>query len=170
MPISRRAGNDRAAPREASRAVSLETMDVRPYLGSGPASGQPGPPLVLTRCSGMRKLREVIDSLMTYTGVMFVLVTLLYTAASVGQVLLVLTGLLMVQLGVWKVAGTVLPSTRTNHVLRESVVECLALVRNIYQVANAQQRAPFDSAAEDLVTQTNIVIEAARKDLKTDAA
>jgi hypothetical protein len=55
-------------------------------------------------------------------------------------------------------------------VLRESVVECLALVRNIYQVANAQQRAPFDSAAEDLVTQTNIVIEAARKDLKTDAA
>lgn len=118
----------------------------------------------------MRKLREVIDSVMTYTGVMFVLVTVLYTAASVGQVLLVLTGLLMVQLGVWRVAGAVLPSTRTNLLLRESVVEYLALVRKIYQVANAQQRAPFDSAADDLVTQTNIVIEAARNDLKTEAA
>ena len=82
----------------------------------------------------MRKLREVIDRLVTYTGVMFVFVAVLYTAASVGQVLLVLTGLLMVQLGVWRVAGTVLPSTRTNDELRESVVEYLALVRNIYQV------------------------------------
>ena len=160
----------RPRPGWASRAVSLETMGASPYLGSGPASDQPGPPLVLTRCSGMRKLREVIDSVMTYTGVMFVLVTVLYTAASVGQVLLILTGLLMVQLGVWRVAGSVLPSTRTNDLLRASVIEYLALVRNIYQVANAQQRAPFDSAAEDLVTQTNIVIEAARKDLKTDAA
>jgi len=88
----------------------------------------------------------------------------------VGQVLLILTGLLMVQLGVWNVAGYVLPSTRTNDLLRASVIEYLAMVRNIYQVANAQQRAPFESAAEDLVTQTNIVIEAARKDLETDAA
>jgi hypothetical protein len=118
----------------------------------------------------MRRLRDVIDSVMTFTGVMFVLVTVLYTTASVGQVLLILTGLLMVQLGVWRVAGSVLPSTRTNEGLREAVIEYLALVRNIYQAANAQQRAPFDSAAEDLVTQTNIVIEAARKDLETDAA
>jgi len=118
----------------------------------------------------MRRLREVVDSVMTFSGVMFVLVTVLYTTASVGQVLLILTGLLMVQLGVWSVAGYVLPSTRTNDGLREAVVEYLAMVRNIYQVANAQQRAPFDSAAEDLVTQTNIVIEAARKDLETDAA
>ncbi len=118
----------------------------------------------------MRRLREVIDSVMTYTGVMFVLVTVLYTAASVGQVLLILTGLLMVQLGVWRVAGSVLPSTRTNDLLRESVVAYLALVRKLYQVANAQERAQFDSTAGELITQTDIVIEAGRRDLKTEAA
>ena len=123
-----------------------------------------------TRCVGMRKLREVIDSVMTYTGVMFVLVTVLYTAASVGQVLLVLTGLLMVQLGVWRVAGSVLPSTRTNDLLRKSVIAYLALVRKLYQVANAQERAQFDSTAGELITQTDIVIEAGRRDLKTEAA
>ena len=117
----------------------------------------------------MRKLREVMDSVMTYTGVMLVLVTILYTAASVGQVLLIVTGLLMVQLGVWRVAGSVLPSTRTNQVLRDSVSEYLDKVRELYRLANAQERAMFDSAARGLISQTDIVLEAARRDFKTEA-
>jgi sulfite exporter TauE/SafE len=117
----------------------------------------------------MRRLRDVIDSVMTYAGVMFVLGTILFTAASVGQVLLVLAGLLMVQFGVWRVAGSVLPSTRTNQVLRDAVTEYLATVRELYRLANAQQRAVFDSTAEGLRGQNDTVIEAARRDFKTEA-
>ena len=117
----------------------------------------------------MRKLRDVIDSLMTYTGVMLVLVTILFTAASVGQVLVIVTGLLMVQLGVWRVASSVLPSTRTNQALRDSVVVYLDKVRELYRLANAQERAEFDSAARGLIGQTDIILEAARRDFKTEA-
>ncbi len=105
---------------------------------------------------------------MTYAGVMFVLVTILYTGASSGQVLLVLAGLVMVQLGVWRVAGALLPSTRTNQALRDAVTEFLVSVRELYRLANGQQRAMFDATAENLKGQTDTVIEAARRDFKTE--
>ena len=117
----------------------------------------------------MRKLREVIDSVMTYTGVMLVLVTMMFTAASLGQVVAIVTGLLLVQLGVWRVASSALPSARTNGVLRDSVVVYLSRVRDLYRHANAQERVMFDSTAHGLISQTEIVIESARRDLKDEA-
>jgi len=105
---------------------------------------------------------------MTYAGVMFVLGTILLTGASSGQILLVLAGLLMVQLGVWRVAGSVLPSTRTNQALRDSVIEFLGSVKELYRLANDQQRAMFDATAENLRGQADAIIEGARRDLTSE--
>jgi hypothetical protein len=105
---------------------------------------------------------------MTYAGVMFVLGTILFTGASSGQILLVLAGLVMVQLGVWRVAGSMMPSTRTNQVLRDSVIEFLASVKELYRLANDQQRAMFDATAENLRGQADSIIEAARRDLTSE--
>jgi sulfite exporter TauE/SafE len=113
----------------------------------------------------MRRLRDVIDSVISYGGVMLVLGTILFTGASVAQVLLVLSGLLLVQLGVWRVASAVLPSTRTNHRLRDAVKEHLASVRELYRLANAKERASFGAVSENLRGQTDAIIEAAKTDL-----
>lgn len=113
----------------------------------------------------MRRLRDVIDSVMSYGGVMLVLGTILFTQASSIQVLLTLAGLLMVQLGVWRVASSVLPSTRTNHRLRDAVKEHLASVRELYRLANAKERASFTAVSENLRVQADAIIEAARTDL-----
>jgi hypothetical protein len=116
----------------------------------------------------MRRFRDVIDSLMTYVGVALVLGAILFTGDSSGQVVLVLAGLLMVQLGVWRVASSALPSTRTNQVLRDATSEFLVSVRELYRLANDQQRAMFDATAENLRGQADAVIEAARRDFKSE--
>ena len=105
---------------------------------------------------------------MTYVGVTFVLGTILFTGETSGQILLVLAGLLMVQLGVWRVASSVLPSTRTNQPLRDATNEFLVSVRELYRLANGQQRAMFDATTENLRGQTDAIIEAARRDLKSE--
>ncbi len=62
----------------------------------------------------MRRLRKVIDRLVYYTGVVLILGTMPFTEASVMQISLVLSGLLIVQLGVWRVASARFPSARRN--------------------------------------------------------
>ncbi len=84
------------------------------------------------------------------------------------EILLVLTGLLMVQLGVWRVSSSMLPSTRTNQVLRDTITEFLASVKELYRLANDQQRAMFDATAENLRGQADAIIEGARRDLTSE--
>ncbi len=113
----------------------------------------------------MRRLRNVIDRFVIYVGVLLVLVTMLFTAASVMQASFVLSGLLLVQLGVWRVASRLLPSVRTNQPLRDEVDRFIKLVREIYQVANAKDAPAFETIAEKLRARTEGVIDAARTDL-----
>ena len=63
----------------------------------------------------MQRLRNVIDRVVTYTGVLLVMGTVIFTEASAPQMLLMLSGLLILQLGVWRVASKLLPREGTTH-------------------------------------------------------
>ncbi len=113
----------------------------------------------------MQQLRNVIDRLVIYTGVLLVLGTMLFTKASAMQIPLVVAGLLILQLGVWRVASRLLPNARRNHLLREEVNQFVKHVREMYRAANAQEASAFDTIADKLRARTESVIEAARVDL-----
>ena len=115
----------------------------------------------------MRKLREVIDRIITYGGVLVVLSTIVVAEASPDQVVLVLLGLLLVQLGIWRIGSRSFPNTRTNQRLRDEVDQFLASIRELYRLANDNQRANFDPLAEGMRGQADGIIEAARTDLKS---
>ena len=113
----------------------------------------------------MRRLRNVIDRLAIYTGVVVVLGMTLFTGASMWQTVSVLFGLLLVQIGVWRGVSALLPSVRTNQPLRDEVDQFIKLVREIYRVANAKEAPAFETVADKLRARTEGVIEAARTDL-----
>ncbi len=115
----------------------------------------------------MRRKRLVVDRIVVYGGVAVVLSAIVVVDTSLTQVVLVLLGLLLVQLGIWRIASRVLPGTRTNQRLRDEVAQFLASVRELYRLANDNQSANFATLAEGLRGQTDGVIEAARRDLKS---
>ena len=115
----------------------------------------------------MRGLRQVVDRIVVYGGVIVVLSAIVVVETSGAQVVLVLVGLLLVQLGIWRIASRVLPGTRTNQRLRDEVDQFLAAVKELYRLANDNQSANFNTLAEGLRGQTDGVIEAARRDLKS---
>ncbi len=113
----------------------------------------------------MRRLRNVIDRLVIYTGVLLVLGTMLFIDGLVLQTSLVLFGLLLVEFGVWRVASRLLPNMRTNQPLRDEVNRFINLVREMYRVANAKEASAFKAVSEELRAQTESVIDAAKTDL-----
>ncbi len=113
----------------------------------------------------MQRLRNVIDRVVTYIGVLLVLVTVVFTDASGTQIPLVVTGLLLLQVGMWRGASALLPSARRNHALRDQVNQFIKLVREMYRVANAKEASAFDTVADKLRARTEAVIDAARVDL-----
>lgn len=115
----------------------------------------------------MRKLRQIVDRFVVYGGVVVVLSAIVVTDTTRAQVVLVLLGLLLVQLGIWRIASRILPSTRTNQRLRDEVDKFLASIRELYRLANDNQPANFDTLAEGMRGQTDAIIEAARTDLKS---
>ena len=115
----------------------------------------------------MRKLRQIIDRFVVYGGVVVVLSAIVVQDTTRAQVVLVLLGLILVQLGIWRIASRVLPSTRTNQRLRDEVDQFLASIRELYRLANDNQRANFDTLAEGMRGQADGIIEAARTDLKS---
>ena len=115
----------------------------------------------------MRRLRQVIDRFVVYGGVIVTLSAIVVQDTTRAQVVLVLLGLLLVQLGIWRIASRVLPSTRTNQRLRDEVDQFLASIRELYRLANDNQRANFDTLAEGMRGQADGIIEAARTDLKS---
>ena len=113
----------------------------------------------------MQRLRNVIDRLVIYTGVLLVLGTMIFAEASATQISLVVAGLLILQLGVWQVASALLPSARRNHALREEVGQFIKLVREMYRAARAKDASAFETVADKLRARTEGVINAARTDL-----
>ncbi len=112
----------------------------------------------------MRRLRNVIDRLVFYAGILLVLGTISLMEASVPQTSVVVSGLLIVQLGVWRVASAGLPNARRNQLLRDEVDHFIQLVRDMDRAANAKEASAFETVADKLRTRTEGVIDAARTD------
>ncbi len=112
----------------------------------------------------MRRLRNVIDRLVFYVGVLLVVGTMPFTGASTTQFSLVVSGLLIVQLGVWRVASAGLPNARRDQSLRDEVDHFIQLVRDMDSAANAKEASAFETVADKLRTRTEGVIDAARPD------
>ncbi len=116
--------------------------------------------------SVMRRLRNVIDRLVFYTGIVLVLGTMSFMEASVQQTSMVVSGLVLVQLGVWRAASSQLfSSDRRNQSHRDEVDQFIKLVREMYRAANAKEASVFETLADQLRTRTERVIDAARTDL-----
>ncbi len=114
----------------------------------------------------MRRLRNVIDRLVFYAGILLVLGTMSFMEASVLQTSMVVSGLVLVQLGVWRAASSRLfSSERRNQSLRDEVDQFIKLVREMYRAANAKDASLFETVADQLRTRTEGVIDAARTDL-----
>ncbi len=113
----------------------------------------------------MQRLRNVIDRVVTYTGVLLVLGTVIFAQGSTLEVPLVVAGLLTLQVGMWRGASGLLPSARRNHALRDQVDQFIKLVREMYHAANAKEASAFETVAEKLRARTEAVIDAARTDL-----
>lgn len=115
----------------------------------------------------MRGLRQVIDRIVTHGGALVVLSAIVVVEASLHQVVLVLLGLLLVQLGTWRIASRVLPSRRTNPRLRSEVDQFLESVRELFRLANQNLITDFDTLANGMQDRAERVVEAARIDLKS---
>ena len=113
----------------------------------------------------MRRLRSIIDRLVIYAGVLLVLGMMIFAEASLIQTAFVLFGLLLVELGVWRVASQLLPNARTNQRLRDEVNRYVDLVREMYRVANANDGSAFEAVSDELRARTDGVIAAAKVDL-----
>ncbi len=113
----------------------------------------------------MRRLRNIIDRLVIYAGVLLVLGMMIFAEASWLQTVFVVFGLLLVELGVWRVASALLPNARRNQPLRDEVDRFIKLVREMYRVANAKEASAFESVSDELRARTEGVIGAAKVDL-----
>lgn len=109
----------------------------------------------------------MIDRIVTHGGALVVLSAIVVVEASLNQVVLVLLGLLLVQLGTWRIASRVLPSTRTNPRLRTEVEQFLQSVRELFRLANQNLITDFDTLAKGMQDRAERVVEAARIDLKS---
>ncbi len=113
----------------------------------------------------MQRLRNVIDRVVTYTGVLLVLGTVIFAEVSATQIPWVVAGLLILQVGMWRGASRLLPSSRRNFALRGKVYQFIKLVREMYRESNAKDASSFETFAEKLRARTEAVIDAARTDL-----
>ena len=113
----------------------------------------------------MQLQRNVIDRIVIYTWVLVVLGTTILTDATAARMSLVLSGLLILQLGVWRVLTALLGRRRRNDALRDQVEQFLKLVGEMHRADKAKEASAFETVADKLRARTEGVIDAARTDL-----
>ena len=97
----------------------------------------------------MRALRRGIDVGLPTLGVIIVLAGVLFFADSLYvQLAVVVLGLLLIQVAIWKLASPVLPSERRYNALRSEVDSFIALVRRLNRATleNASDPTPASRA------------------------
>lgn len=89
------------------------------------------------KLSSVRLFRKVTQTILPFIGVLLVIGTVLFLRDLRLQMALVVCGLLLVEIGVWKCAQNILPSERQHHALRGEVATFLHLVRQLNTAAIA---------------------------------
>ncbi len=85
----------------------------------------------------MRKLRKFIDNVLPICGVGIILGAVLFMRDMQGQVTVVVLGIFMIQIGVWKLSTQLLPSDRQYNALRIEGDQFLGLIRQLNAMALA---------------------------------
>ena len=82
-----------------------------------------------------RVFQEVMNRGLAFAGVTVVLVAVGVATSSVGLVAIVVIGLLMIEVGIWRAKRQFSREKRRYHVLRAEVVQFLALVRQLHNAS-----------------------------------
>jgi len=96
----------------------------------------------------MRWMRKIFDVGLPITGMVLVFLAALWVQDLQLRVILILIGLLLIWVGVWKLANPLYPNERRYHDLRLEVDRFIALVRDLNQAA-LQQRLGDSIDASD---------------------
>jgi hypothetical protein len=94
------------------------------------------------KLSSVRILRKVTLTLLPFIGVLVVVGAVFWSRELRLQIALVVCGLLLVELGVWKSAQNILPSERKFDALRFEVEAFIQLVRQLNTAALALKELP----------------------------
>jgi hypothetical protein len=105
--------------------------------------------------------RATIDKGMALTGVAIVLVQLIMLASSPLQVSMVILGVLLIYVGIWRLSSHVLPERRMFTPLRTEVDEFIRLVRKLNaERASGDFTAAFETSAELREAVERVVVKA----------
>ena len=121
----------------------------------------------------VRALRRVTQTILPFLGVLVVLGAVFFLRDLRLQMPLVVSGLLLVEFGVWKAAQNILPSERKFHTLRFEAESFIQLVRQLNTAALAKKKTAspehqqaFDDIREAMRQSVERIAEVAGK---TDA-
>ncbi|MCZ6875296.1 MAG: hypothetical protein O7G88_17520 [bacterium] len=85
--------------------------------------------------SSLRTLRKVLNTGLPFVGVVVILSTLILVRELRLQIAIVAVGIMLIEVGVWKLANRILPSERQYDTLRTEVDKFITLVRQLNTAA-----------------------------------
>ncbi len=97
----------------------------------------------------MRWMRKIFDVGLPITGMVLVFLAALWVQDLQLRVILILIGLLLIWVGVWKLANPLYPNERRFHDLRVEVDRFIALVRDLNQAALVQRLGEGDAESPE---------------------
>lgn len=109
------------------------------------------------------RIRKLVEKGLAVAGVVVILVPVLQMMDNRLQVAVVLVGILMMQAGIWQLAGQLLPSDRVYVQLREEVDEFLAQIRTLNDRAVQGDREGVEEMRQQLRSRVDDIVEAAGK-------
>lgn len=89
-----------------------------------------------------RSIRKILDTGLPFVGIVLIFSTLLLVQELSKQIALVAIGILIIEVGVWKLAQKLLPSERQYTALREEVDRFITLVRRLNRAALVLKENP----------------------------
>jgi hypothetical protein len=108
--------------------------------------GEPGG---YQRSRSLRELLKAIDVVVPVLGIVVVLGAVLFVIQLRLQIVLVVAGLLMVEVGVWKLAIRLMPDERKFTALRTEVDRFVDLVRELNRAALEERGTPSVEARQE---------------------
>ncbi len=108
------------------------------------------------KMSSVRMLRMLLDTGLPFLGVVVILSTVLLVQELRLQIAIVALGIMLIEVGVWKLANFVLPSERKYIALRTEVDQFITLVRQLNTTALAwhESASPEDLTKFEAVQET----------------
>ena len=112
--------------------------------------------------SDLRALRQMLNRVLPLVGVVFIIGSVLFIEEVSGQIAVVTLGILLLEVGIWKLAHQLLPGERTYLTLRTEVDQFIALVRGLNEAAlqvKAHREPEYQQAFEEIKATMHQAVE-----------